>query len=401
MKKERKNIFLLLSAKVISNIGDNFFDFSNNTWIASLGAKGQKILTIYQITESITGIVLNVFGGVFADNYNRKKIITITDLIAGVACLVLSIVYPTKFFIFAMILVNIILAILSSFRSPAYKSIIPNTVHKDKIVKVNSNLEICNQLVSVSSPVISLIAYKVFGIGGALLIDGISFLISALLNNCLQVIHKKSDENIRHIKNKIIKNIIEGIEYITKNSQVAILLIVSSAVNFFLAGYNYSFPFVNKAFGTGNSTYTILLVSQSLGGIIGGIISPKLTKNDSISHLLNLLTFCGLSIAGIYLLFQWYHSLLTVFVFMFLFHMLLTAYNIDFFSIIQTKVDDKYLGRVFSVVFTVAIIFMPIGTAVFSYYSKAYLVENYIIIGIGIIIVSIVAQVLSRFKGSK
>lgn len=77
--------------------------------------------------------------------------------------------------------------------------------------------------------------------------------------------------------------------------------------------------------------------------------------------------------------------------------MLLTAYNIDFFSIIQTKVDDKYLGRVFSVVFTVAIIFMPIGTAVFSY----YLVENYIIIGIGIIIVSIVAQVLSRFKGSK
>lgn len=231
-----------------------------------------------------------------------------------------------------MILVNIILAILSSFRSPAYKSIIPNTVHKDKIVKVNSNLEICNQLVSVSSPVISLIAYKVFGIGGALLIDGISFLISALLNNCLQVIHKKSDENIRHIKNKIIKNIIEGIEYITKNSQVAILLIVSSAVNFFLAGYNYSFPFVNKAFGTGNSTYTILLVSQSLGGIIGGIISPKLTQNDSISHLLNLLTFCGLSIAGIYLLFQWYHSLLTVFVFMFLFHMLLTAYNIDFLA---------------------------------------------------------------------
>lgn len=60
---------------MISNIGDNFFDFSNNTWIASLGAKGQKILTIYQITESITGIVLNVFGGVFADNYNRKKLL--------------------------------------------------------------------------------------------------------------------------------------------------------------------------------------------------------------------------------------------------------------------------------------------------------------------------------------
>lgn len=400
MKKERKNIFLLLSAKVISNIGDNFFDFSNNTWIASLGTKGQKILTIYQITESLTGIVLNMFGGAFADNYNRKKIISITDLIAGIACVVLSITYPTNFFVFAMISVNIILAILSSFRSPAYKSIIPNTVHKDKIAKINSNLEICNQLVSVSSPAISLIAYKVFGIGGALLIDGISFLISAFLNNFLQLIYKKNIENIKPKKNRVIKNIIEGIRYITQNSQIAILLIVSSAVNFFLAGYNYSFPFVNKAFGTGSNTYTILLVSQSLGGIIGGIISPKLTKNDSINHLLNLLTFCGLSIAGINLFFQIYQSLLTVFGFIFLFHMLLTAYNVDFFSIIQTKVDDKYLGRVFSVVFTVAIIFMPIGTAAFSYYSKAYFVGNYLIIGIGIVIVSVVSQILIRIKGS-
>lgn len=75
MKKERKNIFLLLSAKVISNIGDNFFDFSNNTWIASLGAKGQKILTIYQITESITGIVLNVFGECLLITIIEKKLL--------------------------------------------------------------------------------------------------------------------------------------------------------------------------------------------------------------------------------------------------------------------------------------------------------------------------------------
>lgn len=48
-----------------------------------------------------------------------------------------------------------------------------------------------------------------------------------------------------------------------------------------------------------------------------------------------------------------------------LFSLFLSIFNIQFFSIVQRDVDNEFLGRVFGIIFTVAILFMPLGT-VFS-----------------------------------
>ena len=45
-----------------------------------------------------------------------------------------------------------------------------------------------------------------------------------------------------------------------------------------------------------------------------------------------------------------------------LFNLFLTMFNLQFFSYIQKNVDNVFLGRVFGIIFTVAILFMPIGT---------------------------------------
>ncbi len=45
----------------------------------------------------------------------------------------------------------------------------------------------------------------------------------------------------------------------------------------------------------------------------------------------------------------------------------LTVFNIQFMSYVQLRADEAYLGRVFSIIFTVAVLFMPVGSFVFSF----------------------------------
>ncbi|WP_223898773.1 MFS transporter [Lactobacillus huangpiensis] len=76
-------------------------------------------------------------GGVFADKKNRKKLLIYTDILSGIVTLIVYLNYSSKK-AWNLIVVNIILAILYSFNSPAYKAIIKDLLSKKNIYKYNS-----------------------------------------------------------------------------------------------------------------------------------------------------------------------------------------------------------------------------------------------------------------------
>ena len=74
----------------------------------------------------------------------------------------------------------------------------------------------------------------------------------------------------------------------------------------------------------------------------------------------------------------------------------LSIFNIQFFSIVQRDVDNEFLGRVFGIIFTVAILFMPIGTGFFSMVLNPTNTFNFFIIGMSITILSLVFGMLFK-----
>src|SRR5699024_200163 len=82
-----------------------------------------------------------------------------------------------------------------------------------------------------------------------------------------------------------------------------------------------------------------------------------------------------------------------------LFNLFLTIYNIQFFSLIQKVVDTKFLGRIFSIIFTVAVLFMPIGTWVFTLLLKPNYEYNFLLVGICIILISLIfLKILEKYN---
>ena len=56
----------LITRAAINKIGNMLYDYGNSVWLASMGALGQTVLGIYQISELVTSILFNPFGGAIA-----------------------------------------------------------------------------------------------------------------------------------------------------------------------------------------------------------------------------------------------------------------------------------------------------------------------------------------------
>ena len=72
----------------------------------------------------------------------------------------------------------------------------------------------------------------------------------------------------------------------------------------------------------------------------------------------------------------------------------LTMFNIQFFTIVQKSVDSEYVGRVYSVIFTIAILFMPVGSIVFGFILNPANLLVMLISGLGVILSVVLYKLL-------
>ena len=128
----------LISRGAINKLGNMLYDYGNSVWLASMGTIGKTVLGIYQISELVTGILVNPFGGVISDRFSRRKILMTTDLVCGLLCLAISFITNDSLMIAALIFANIVQAIAFAFSRTANKAIITEVVDKDEIVTYNA-----------------------------------------------------------------------------------------------------------------------------------------------------------------------------------------------------------------------------------------------------------------------
>lgn len=133
--KVLNNTELLVISRSISKIGDIMFDFANNTFLAGLNPSSLSLVAIYQSLESVIGVLFNLFGGVIADSFKRKKIIIGTNILCGIACIVLSFISQQQWLVYAIVITNVILAFMSAFSGPSYKAFTKEIVKKESYNK--------------------------------------------------------------------------------------------------------------------------------------------------------------------------------------------------------------------------------------------------------------------------
>ena len=382
----------LISRGAVNKIGNMLYDYGNSVWLASMGTIGQTVLGMYQISELITSILVNPFGGVISDRFSRRKILMVTDLVCGILCLAISFIRNDSWMIGALIGANIVQAIAFAFSRPANKAIITELVEKDELVLYNSRLELVLQVVSVSSPVLSFLVLQFASLRITLVLDALSFFLAFGL---VALLPKKEEKTLGEKKltfKVICADIKEGVHYIVKQKEIFFLLVMASSVNFFFAAFNYLLPFSNQLYGV-QGAYATILTMGAIGSIVGALLASKIKASMEMLLFLLALTGLGVMIMGFTL-----PSYLT-FSGNFICELFMTIFNIHFFTQVQTKVEGEYLGRVLSSIYTLAILFMPIATGLMTLLPSVHL-YSFLIIGLGVVSLSFLAlgYVRTRFE---
>ena len=382
----------LISRGAVNKIGNMLYDYGNSVWLASMGTIGQTVLGMYQISELVTSILVNPFGGVISDRFSRRRILMATDLVCGILCLAISFIRNDSWMIGALIGANIVQAIAFAFSRPANKAIITELVEKDELVLYNSRLELVLQVVSVSSPVLSFLVLQFASLRITLVLDALSFFLAFGL---VALLPKKEEKTFGEKKltfRVIFSDIKEGVHYIVKQREIFFLLVMASSVNFFFAAFNYLLPFSNQLYGV-QGAYATILTMGAIGSIVGALLASKIKASMEMLLFLLALTGLGVMIMGFSL-----PSYLT-FSGNFVCELFMTMFNIHFFTQVQTKVEGEYLGRVLSSIYTLAILFMPIATGLMTFLPSVHL-YSFLIIGLGVVALSFLAlgYVRTRFE---
>ena len=233
MKIDEKNVAYLIISRGISRIGDIMFDFANNTFLAGLNPASLSLVAIYQSLESVIGVLFNLFGGVIADSLKRKKIIIGTNVLCGIACIVLSLITQEQWLVYAIVIVNVTLAFMSAFSGPSYKAFTKEIVKKDSISQLNSLLETTSTIIKVTVPMVAIFLYNILGIHGVLLLDGCSFLIAASLIFFIVPVNEEVVTKGKMTISGVFNDLKIGFKYIYGHKPMFIIIILSALVNFF------------------------------------------------------------------------------------------------------------------------------------------------------------------------
>ena len=383
----------LISRGAITKIGNMLYDYGNSVWLASMGTIGKTVLGIYQISELVTGILVNPFGGVISDRFSRRKILMTTDLVCGLLCLAISFIRNDRWMIAALIVANIVQAIAFGFSRPANKAIITEVVEKEEIVTYNAHLELVLQVVSVSSPVFSFLVLQFASLHATLLLDALTFFIAFVLVAFLPKEVAKVQEKKQFTGKDIFSDIKDGLDYIWHQKEIFFLLLVASSVNFFFAAFEFLLPFSNRLYRV-KGAYATILTLGAIGSILGALVANKMKSSMKILLFLLLMAGIGVFMMGLplppYLSFS--GNLVCEF--------FVTIFDIHVFSQVQTKVEDDYLGRVLSTIYTLAVLFMPIAKGLMTWLPSVRM-ESFLLIGAGVILFSLLAQLVAKQLQSK
>lgn len=389
----KNKTILFLASQAISLFGSTLVQFAI-MWYITLETKSGVMMTISIICGFLPSFFLSPFAGVWADRYNRRLIIALSDSFIAFSTLILAILFLLGYdYIWLLFVVMAIRSIGSGIQSPAVSAIIPQFVPKDKLLRVNGINSTIHSIVMLVSPMVSAFLLAVASIEAIFFIDVFTALIAVLtLVFFLKIpAHHKALE--RRAKS-YLEDMKEGINYIRTHKYIRHFFLFCIFFFFLIAPVSFLTPLqVTRNYGSDVWRLTAIEVAFSIGMMLGGIIVSYLKGFKNKIHTMafaSSITAITTFALGFDILFWLY------LVIIFSMGLAVPLFHTNSNVLLQEKVEEEYLGRVFGLFSMIASSMVPIGMLVFGPLADVVSIEI-ILLATGAVLL-LLSFLLSRNK---
>ncbi|GEC93018.1 DHA3 family macrolide efflux protein-like MFS transporter [Brevibacillus brevis] len=389
----KKNIILFLSSQAISLFGSSLVQYAM-MWYITLNTQSGIMMTLYIICGFIPTFLLSPVAGVWADRYNRKLLIIYADAMIAFATLILAIVflmgYNATWLLFLMAAIR---AVGAGIQTPAVGAILPQIVPSDQLTRINGINGSLHAVIMFVSPMVSAALLTMSTIEMIFFIDVITALlaIGTLLVFLKIPLHEKASE-IQ--KTSYFSDFKEGLVYIKNNDFLKKFFLFFAFFFILMAPAAFLTPLqVTRSFGDEVWRLTAIEIAFSVGMMAGGGI---IASWGGFTNRVHTMTFASLIMGACTLALGIIPNFWIYLVFMALFGVAMPIFNTPTMVLVQEKVDENYMGRIFGVFGMISTSMMPMGMLIFGPIADVVKIE-WLLVATGLFIL-ILAMLLGKNK---
>jgi MFS family permease len=369
----------LWSATGISNLGDGVAAVAY-PWLASAVTRSPFLIALSVVVSRLPWLVFTLFAGVLTDRFNRKRIIVSMNIFNGLLTLVVgAFVYlereslpslnelasitnlETNYTLYFVILITAFLFGLAEvLRDNTAQTMMPAVVEDKHLEKANGRMWSAESLTNsfigppLGSLIISVAIFLPF------FIDAATFFIAAAIIATLKPTVKSFKPEQKSGPINFRAEIKEGFSWLWSHELLRPMAIILGLINGIAALTGAMFIlFAQEVLETTVFIFAILGTAAAVGGIIGGLLGPKVSEKIGRGRSLALALFTmPLTALLIGISSLWY----LVWIFVAIETFTAVLWNVVTVSLRQSLIPSHLLGRVNSVYRFFAWGTIPIGT---------------------------------------
>lgn len=342
--RAQRRVVLFLLSQAVTLFGSALVQYAMMWYVARVTDSG-RMLALFTICGFLPQVVVSPFAGVWADRYDRRKLIMLADGGIAFATLILALMMLLGYEGMAPIfLISAVRSFGSGIQSPSVSAVIPQIVEEKHLMRVNSANGTIQSFVMLVAPMAGAGILALGSMPAVLMVDVATAAVGIWV---LWRLHIPPHERAaRGVHAHFLIDLREGLRYAWNSffvRRMTIYYLISSVL--IVPAAMFSVLFVTRSYGEG---YTYLALNEAtffVGSLTGGI---ALAAWGGFRNRVATLAL-GCSVFGLVTALMG----LTPPFFLYLAAMLAAGLTMPTFqspvmSLMQEKVEGAMLGRIFS-----------------------------------------------------
>lgn len=164
----------------ISVFGDCFNGIAISLWVLQTTGSAKSMAAV-QVCNMVVSFLFGSFAGTFADRLDRRTLMLSSDLFRGAMAFIIAVSLFVLHAPFPIVLLMLSLSMFSSlFQAPAFHASVTSLVGREHLQQATGTIHLVDNIARISGLAAAGIAVSAFGGFTAIMITGVTFLLSAL-----------------------------------------------------------------------------------------------------------------------------------------------------------------------------------------------------------------------------
>jgi predicted MFS family arabinose efflux permease len=246
--------------------------------------------------ETAAFLLIGLPAGAWVDRWRRKRVLVTADLVRAVVLATLPVAHLLDVLSLGQLFaVAAVTGTATVFFDVAYQSYLPTLVDRDQLVDGNGKLEASRAVAQVAGPGATGVLLRVLGAPLLILVDAVSFLLSALFLGSIRHPDTVPD---RATRRPLRTEIAEGLGFVVRHPLLRRIVACTGTSNLFGSMTSALLVlYVIRVLGLSEATLGLVFSVGAVGGLLGAATAARFTRRVGEGRAIPLAAVTGATAA--------------------------------------------------------------------------------------------------------